>query len=439
MAPAITFGLANLISPGVIAVLKQIGSAISSVGNDNPYALAVILGLVIPVTGMTPLSSMVLTSLLGLTGIPMAIGALTCTGASFVNAVLFSRLHIGKKTNAFAVFIEPLTQIDLIAKYPLQLYGTNAIIGVVNACIVTFSGLVINVKGMATPIAGAIVLFGFNNAVTSIITIITVGIVSVVLAFVMSSIIKKFNLMNISFKLPGKRIELRRCLIMAKSYDYQSAFDIIGPVMMGPSSSHTAGAVKIGNSARAVLGDMPKTLEIHYYESFAKTHQGHGTDVAVVGGAMGYSTFDSRIKSALDIAKDENIDVDIIEEDGESIGQHPNCAYIKANSESGRHIEVIGISIGGGTIKLKGINVNGLEVEINNGLPMLEIDGEMDKAQVNHLINDMTDMEIDFGDETVKTSDNNGLVVLPLNKAISESTLNKIREKYSDLNVSYIN
>ena len=89
-------------------------------------------------------------------------------------------------------------------------------------------------------------------------------------------------------------------------------------------------------------------------------------------------------------------------------------------------------------IKLKGINVNGLEVEINNGLPMLEIDGEMDKAQVNHLINDMTDMEIDFGDETVKTSDN-GLVVLPLNKAISESTLNKIREKYSDLNVSYIN
>ena len=71
MAPAVTFGLANLISPGVIAVLKQIGSAITSVG-DNPYALAVILGLVIPVTGMTPLSSMVLTSLLGLTGIPMA-------------------------------------------------------------------------------------------------------------------------------------------------------------------------------------------------------------------------------------------------------------------------------------------------------------------------------------------------------------------------------
>ena len=93
MAPAVTFGLANLISPGV-AVLKQIGSAITSVGDNNPYALAVILGLVIPVTGMTPLSSMVLTSLLGLTGIPMAIGALTCTGASFVNGILFSKLKL---------------------------------------------------------------------------------------------------------------------------------------------------------------------------------------------------------------------------------------------------------------------------------------------------------------------------------------------------------
>ncbi|GGG92957.1 PTS sugar transporter subunit IIC [Staphylococcus pragensis] len=206
LAPAIAFGLAKVISPGVMAVLHQIGGAITSVGASHPYALAVILGLVIPVTGMTPLSSMVLTSLLGLTGIPMAIGALTCTGSSFVNAVLFSRLNIGgSKSKAFAVFIEPLTQIDLIAKYPLQLYGTNAIIGVVNACIVTFSGLVINVKGMATPIAGAIVLFGFNNATKSILTIIAVAITSVILAFVFSTLIKKFNLMNMSMKLPSKQ------------------------------------------------------------------------------------------------------------------------------------------------------------------------------------------------------------------------------------------
>ena len=189
IAPALVFGLATVISPGVMAVLTQIGGAVTSVGDSNPYALAIILGLVIPVTG-----------------IPMAIGALTCTGSSFVNYVLFSRLNIGgSKSKAFAVFVEPLTQIDLIAKYPLQLYGTNAIIGVVNACIVTFSGLVIGVKGMATPIAGAIVLFGFNDATKSIITIIVVAVVSVVLAFIFSTLIKKFNLMNMSIKLPSKQ------------------------------------------------------------------------------------------------------------------------------------------------------------------------------------------------------------------------------------------
>ncbi|MGA4514569.1 PTS sugar transporter subunit IIC [Staphylococcus caledonicus] len=204
-APAIAFGLATVISPGVMAILHQIGGAVTSVGDSNPYALAVILGLVIPVTGMTPLSSMVLTSLLGLTGVPMAIGALTCTGSSFVNFVLFNRLNIGGKSKAFAVCVEPLTQIDLIAKYPVQLYGTNAIIGVVNACIVTFSGLVIGVKGMATPIAGAIVLFGFNDAVRSVITIIAVAVVSIVLAFIFSTLIKKFNLMDMTIKMPSKQ------------------------------------------------------------------------------------------------------------------------------------------------------------------------------------------------------------------------------------------
>ena len=194
---------------------------------------------------------------------------------------------------------------------------------------------------------------------------------------------------------------------MAKSYDYQSAFDIIGPVMMGPSSSHTAGAVKIGNSARAILGDIPKNIEIHYYESFAQTHQGHGTDVAIVGGAMGYSTFDNRIKSSLEIAADDGIKIDIIEEEGDSIGQHPNCAYIKSSR--------------------------------NDGLPILVVDGNMTKAQVNHFINDINDMKLDCKDEFIKIDEDKCLVVIPLNKAISESTLNTIKEKYSDVNVSYIN
>lgn len=223
-----------------------------------------------------------------------------------------------------------------------------------------------------------------------------------------------------------------------KSYDYQSAFDIIGPVMMGPSSSHTAGAVKIGNAAYAVLGGMqPDKLTIHYYESFAQTHQGHGTDLAIVGGAMGYSTFDSRIKSSLAIAKDQNIEVNIIEEEGDSIGEHPNCAYLVAEG-NGRHIEVIGNSIGGGTIKLKRISVEGLDIDFNYGLPILEMDGAANKSEVNHFSNDVNELGADIKEEMTQTGDNFSLAVLPLNKALSESTLDQIKEKYSHLNISYI-
>ena len=181
----------------------------------------------------------------------------------------------------------------------------------------------------------------------------------------------------------------------------------------------------------------PDKLTIHYYESFAQTHQGHGTDLAIVGGAMGYSTFDSRIKSSLAIAKDQNIEVNIIEEEGDSIGEHPNCAYLVAEG-NGRHIEVIGNSIGGGTIKLKRISVEGLDIDFNYGLPIPEMDGAANKSEVNHFINDVNELGADIKEEMTQTGDNFSLAVLPLNKALSESTLDQIKEKYSHLNISHI-
>ncbi|MCE5090900.1 PTS sugar transporter subunit IIC [Staphylococcus devriesei] len=205
IAPALVFGLATLINPTITAILNQIANAVNSVGDSSPYSLAIILGLIIPVTSMTPLSSMVLASILGLTGLPMAIGAITCTGASFVNFTLFNILKIGQKPNRFAVFIEPLTQIDLIVKYAPVLYGTNALIGMFNACIIAFSGLVINVTGMATPMAGAIVLFGFNDPITSILTIVAVAITSTILAFIIGKLIKKFDLLHLHIPMPWNK------------------------------------------------------------------------------------------------------------------------------------------------------------------------------------------------------------------------------------------
>lgn len=201
IAPALATLIAMAIQPSVIAVLTQIGSAITAVGDSNPYVLAIVLGAIIPVVGMTPLSSMVLTSLLGLVGTPMAIGALCCTGNSFANFVLFKKLGYGTKATPFAVAIEPLTQIDIIAEKPIQLYGSNAIIGMVNACIITAFGLVINITGMATPIAGYIVAFGFNDTVPVLLCGLAVAVTSIVMAWLFASFFKKHDV-SVPFSMP---------------------------------------------------------------------------------------------------------------------------------------------------------------------------------------------------------------------------------------------
>ena len=94
---------------------------------------------------------------------------------------------------------------------------------------------------------------------------------------------------------------------------YKSVFDIIGPTMVGPSSSHTAGAVRIGLVAKDLFGQVPKQVDIYLYGSFMETYQGHGTDVALVGGLLGYDTDDDRIKSSLQTAEEVGMKVNFIE------------------------------------------------------------------------------------------------------------------------------
>ncbi|QLK86759.1 L-serine ammonia-lyase, iron-sulfur-dependent subunit beta [Staphylococcus sp. 17KM0847] len=224
---------------------------------------------------------------------------------------------------------------------------------------------------------------------------------------------------------------------MARTKDFQSAFDIIGPVMMGPSSSHTAGAVKIAKAARAVLGGTPDTIEVHYYESFAETHKGHGTDLAIVGGLLGFSTFDERIKTSTKIAKEQGIPYEFIEEKGTSLGEHPNCALIILEKD-GRHVELNGISIGGGAFKVKSIHVNGMCILLTHTPNLLVIDGESGISEVNHLINELVEHEVDINEEIKTMSGSRCLLALHLNKAINETLLETLREKYTSLNFSYI-
>lgn len=225
--------------------------------------------------------------------------------------------------------------------------------------------------------------------------------------------------------------------MMARKQDYQSAFDVIGPIMMGPSSSHTAGAVKIGNAARTLLQHEPQKITIHYYESFASTHKGHGTDLAIVGGALGFGTFDERIKQSTEIAKECDIEVEIIEESGASLGEHPNCALVKLDC-CGRHVEINGISIGGGAIKIKSIHVDGACILMNHGLPILVVEGVANISMINYIINDLIERQIDINEEIKTINEGKCLLALHLNKALSIETIDELRERYDALSFSYI-
>lgn len=134
----------------------------------------------------------------------------------------------------------------------------------------------------------------------------------------------------------------------------KSVFDIIGPIMIGPSSSHTAGAVKIGNVARSVLGEKPVDAEIVLYGSFAKTYSGHGTDRALVAGLLGMESDNPEIKDALTIAPSQGLTVQFkFSAEGEC---HPNTADITLRGISGKKIFLQGSSVGGGKVVITRIN-----------------------------------------------------------------------------------
>lgn len=138
-------------------------------------------------------------------------------------------------------------------------------------------------------------------------------------------------------------------------------FDIIGPVMIGPSSSHTAGAVRLGNLALNILGEKPVEAEIILYNSFSKTGSGHGTDKALVAGILGLSTDDDGIKKSFDIAREQGVKVDL----GFGNSQpefHPNTAEFNLK---GKHnsTKVIGSSIGGGRVVV--FSIDGFNTEFS--------------------------------------------------------------------------
>lgn len=152
------------------------------------------------------------------------------------------------------------------------------------------------------------------------------------------------------------------------SKNYKSVFDIIGPVMAGPSSSHTAGACLIGKMARSIFGDQPTIINVYLFESFAKTYQGHGTNVAIAAGLLGMDPDDERLHDALLIAKEKDITIRFIPL-VEKV-DHPNTARLVIR-KGDRKMVVTGVSIGGGSAKI--VKIDEITVDIAGGVPTILI------------------------------------------------------------------
>lgn len=148
-----------------------------------------------------------------------------------------------------------------------------------------------------------------------------------------------------------------------------SIFDMIGPVMIGPSSSHTAGVVRIARAARKLFGAKPQEAEITFYNSFARTYEGHGSDRAVIAGLLDFKTDDARIKEALDLAAQQGLAYHFKSVANAST-LHPNTIKLVL-SKGDRKIEVIGESKGGGVINIA--EVNGFKADFSANLHTLII------------------------------------------------------------------
>lgn len=170
-----------------------------------------------------------------------------------------------------------------------------------------------------------------------------------------------------------------------------SIFNVLGPVMIGPSSSHTAGAAKLSRAARAIVGQPFHKVSFGLHGSFAKTYKGHGTDVALVAGALGLKENDDRLEEAFAIAEETGLLYDFYEVELENM--HENTVVMTFYLEDGSTAEIVGASTGGGEILIRRIDEFDTELRMNSSTLLIcqedkvGIISEISRVLAKHQIN----------------------------------------------------
>ena len=217
-----------------------------------------------------------------------------------------------------------------------------------------------------------------------------------------------------------------------------SVFDIIGPVMIGPSSSHTAGALRIAQTARKIAGGNVKKAAFRLYGSFAKTYSGHGTDRALVAGMLGFDTGDYRIRDSFMLAREAGLDFsfDIC---GENMPElHPNTVDIFMENEACEKTSVRGCSIGGGNIKI--VMINSVKIEFTgeyNALFISQYDKPGVLADICSVLEEKA-INVAYMRVYREEKGTNAYSVIEIDGEADESVISELKKKKNIRSVKYL-
>lgn len=200
---------------------------------------------------------------------------------------------------------------------------------------------------------------------------------------------------------------------------------MIGPIMIGPSSSHTAGVVRISRTALKLLGEIPDEAEIIFYNSFAQTYEGHGSDRAVIAGLLDMKTDDKRIKEALELAKEKGLKY-TFKSVGNASTFHPNTIRITIK-KGNREIEVLGESKGGGIINIA--EVDGFKADFSANLHTLVIFADDVKGSIAFIASVLANDECNIATMSVsrKGKHDEACLVIEMDSGIKPVTLEYLR------------
>jgi L-serine dehydratase len=200
-----------------------------------------------------------------------------------------------------------------------------------------------------------------------------------------------------------------------------SIFDMIGPVMIGPSSSHTAGVVRIARAARKILGTQPEETVITFYNSFARTYEGHGSDRAIIAGLLDFHTDDKRIKTAFDHAKEKGLRF-TMKSVGNASTFHPNTIRVNIKA-SDKKAEIIGESLGGGVINIA--QVNGFNANFSAQLHTMIITADDTKGSIAFIADVLAHDDCNIATMTVSRKGKHDLACLciEMDSGINDVTL----------------